>query len=130
MWFSGTFYCIIKLYSLTFLHHLIASCYKGIMHWYWSHAITCYFTGCDVIVKCSFKSLQNMNTQRWKNYVKWNLNVLVSIVRARKVVIMNVMMHDSVACYLLMLHYSYGTMKLTMHLVLYQNLKQGSGGMQ
>ena len=62
---------------------------------------------CKIIIKRSF-----IRIQWWKD---WNLNVLVSIVRARKVAIYNTIFaseewsllnDDSVVCYSLMLHWN------------------------
>ena len=54
---------------------------------YQSHAIIPYFTACTIINKCSFTRGGGIyNEQRQENCAKGNLNGLLSVVRARKVV--------------------------------------------
>ena len=58
---------------------------KGTVHQYQSHAIMHYFKACEIIIKQSSTRICWIYNNQWqKNSMKWNLNVLVSIVRARK----------------------------------------------
>ena len=74
--------------------NLLWSCVKGTAHWYQGHAIICYFTACEetaaceIIIKCSFTRVSEFIITKSGRIVQ-SVNGLVSIVRARKVVIMN-----------------------------------------
>ena len=60
-------------------------CVKGTVHQYQSHAIASCFTACEIIIKHSFTRVCRVHN---KLYLVKN-NILVSIVRARKVAIMS-----------------------------------------
>jgi len=59
---------------------------KGTVCQYGSHATAHYFTACEIITKYNFTRIYKIdNKQWWKDHTKWDLVMLVSIVKTGKV---------------------------------------------